>query len=676
MAQRFDIRKIPIRYIVLFAISTASIIFLIIASQFIVNFYNTKKILEIYNTAFNIKTEISFLQNNVHTIFSDPYKYIDEKEFSKLFKSIEKINHYLSTISKNPLAQKNIYYHKIIEQTNEYKINLQKCQTLNYKLFNPTESKLAAIDNLIYQLKTNNAYLRSPFSHYTAELINIINHLKEHDLPNEIISQKLNDLEKNLSKLNVRASQLTTKNNMLIIVDKLKSAVADYLFLLDQYGKPLSSGILKKLNTDILISSTSQFLDNINNSIIKRRFYFRSITFTILTIIFALIIISLGTNLYFILTRNLNKITSSLIELELGNLERKELIKTTKELGFITLTINRIASNFKYKAQIIENFSQGKYEQQIHPLSPNDILAQNLINLKDYLQTYEQNIEQTRQSEAKQKWVTQGLALLGDTLREHATNLQDLLETSLKTMLDYIKAPMGAIYYKNEMEQELVYELKIAFAYDKKKMHKVKYRLTEGFVGTVAADGEPIILKQVPEDYIFYETAFGHGRPDTIAWFPIKEENTIFGVLEIALSGQFEHHHLQLINKFTSDLASTITFVNINQQTRHLVQQLTEKTEEFERREIEYRLTIEDLNDQIHELKNQVSELKLEINIKQEIISEKVTKIIELEEKIKDTEKELKQTIERFRKAEELYKTKIANLEEQIKKLSNRDSQQ
>ncbi len=676
MASRLDIKKIPIRYFILFAIATALTIFGFIAIQFLSNFYETKRILEVYNSIFNIKTEINYIDNTVHTIFSSPYRYIDETDFSRLYKSIENINHYINTISNNKIIKNNPYYHQVIADVNNYKVNLQKIQSINYKLFNPTEGKISILDNLIFQIKSNSKFTTPPFDTYTAEIINTINNLESHNLPNEIISKKLNELEKQISRLPVKASQLQTKNNLVILLGKIKNNVAQYLLLLDQYGKPFASGVLKKLDTGPLTNSTSQLLENIDNNIVKRKFYYRSILLTVLTLLFALIIISLGVNLYFLLSRNLNKIINYLTDLEQGNLERKNLIKTTKEFGLITLAINRISSNLKYKSKIIYNFSQGQYNQEIHALSPADEIAHNLIKLQEYLHNYEQNIEQTRLSEAKQKWVTQGLALLGDVLREHASNLDNLLDNSLKTLLDYLKAPMGAIYYVNYEYEDPVYELKIAYAYDKKKIHKVKYRLTEGFVGTVAADGEPIILHEVPQDYIFYETAFGYGRPKTIAWFPVKEEKNIYAVIELALHENFDQHHLQLIEKFTSDLASTITFVNVNLQTQHLVKQLTEKTEQFEQQEIQYKLTIEDLNDKVKELEQQIKNLKLDLSVKQDIISEKVAKIVELEEKLKEKETELNKTIERFKKAEELYKTKIANLQEQIQKLSDQNDTQ
>ncbi len=674
MAKRFDIKRVPIRYFVLSAIVTAFFIFSIIAIQFIINFFTTSNVLKIYDTVFNIKNEISYLNNSVHTLFSNPYTYIKDSKFSGLYKSLENINNQLDNISTIKIAKNNPYYQKIYEYVHEYKINLQKCQDLNYKLFNPEEGKIANIENLLFLIKSNSSYQRPPFKKYTTELISIINELKTPKMPGQVIANELETLENNLAKLTVSNTQINTKNNLLILVDKIKNVTGNLLLLMDQYGRPFASGALKNLNTDLLLSSSSNFLENIRHKIIKQKLYYKAITLTIITLLLGILIIGFGLTLFFVLNKNLNKIIDSLKELELGNLERKELIKITREFGIISLIINRIVSNLKYKSKIISLFAQGKYNQEIKTLSPRDELGQNLIKLQEYLHNYEKNIQQSQQSEQRQKWITEGLAYLGDILRQNATDLNNLLENSLKAALDYLKAPMGAIYYVNYNYQEPIYELKIAFAYSKEKMHKVSYRLTEGFVGTVAADGEPIILKQVPEDYIFYETAFGYGRPNTIAWFPIKEENKIYGVLEIALNETFEEHHTLLIEKFASDLASTITFVNINQQTKHLVQQLTEKTEEFEQREIQYKLSIEDLNDKIQELQEQIENLKIDNKIKQDIISEKVAQIIELEKKIKEKEIEIEQTINRFKKAEELYKTKIANLQEQIKILLSRDS--
>ena len=669
MGKKNNFNKVHLKYFMVIAVSTVLIFFIFLSMIFFNFSYKTKKILEIYNSIVNIKTEINFLNSSLYKITSNPYRYIEKKNFYTSYKIIEKIKQEVNQLNENKLIKDNFYLNQLKTEINNLKTNLQKLENLNFLLFNPINSKLASIDHLINELKINNAYTSDPFRRYTQNIFETISKLKTNQLSYSSVIENLEFTKKNIRKLNLSPNQIQTKNSLLILTQKIIQSVNDYFFLLNEYGKDFSSGVLNEISTDKILNNTQSLSEIINDKIVEKKLINKIQLYSIHTLFLAFIIILMGFFMSLVVNKNLKLITKNLKELEIGDLSRKELIEKIYEFRNISLILNRISSNLKSKSKIIESFSKGKYNIHIQPLSNNDELGENLIKLKNYFKQYEKNIQQTKLSEEKQKWLTKGFAFFSDALRKYAINLDELLEKSFKTLLDYMQIPMGAIYYVNTEKKEKVYQLKIAYAYDKKKIKKLSYRLTEGFVGTVAADGNPIILEKVPENYLFYETAFGYGRPKSIAWFPVKDEKIIHAVIEIAFLKNFEEYDIQLIEKFCSDLATTINYVNINLKTKKLVQQLTEKTQEFEQREIEYKFHIEDLKDNIEILEKEIEELKIDLNIKQNIISEKISKIIELEKKNKEKELELRKTIERFQKIEELYKTKIENLEDQIQKL-------
>ncbi len=667
MSRKISLSKIPIRYFLLGGISLITIIFIYVIGLFISFYAFNKNAIEVYKLTNKINKEITIIDNQVKTIFADPYRYIQEKEYKKIYKSLNRISEYIHELSKFNLINNNFYFKQLQNNFETYKNKLAEAQNLNNQLYNNTDSRLAVIRNLVFQLKNNPEYLNPPFNKYVNQIVSISENLTSSNSIN--IQRKLKKLSKQLELQPVSSPrQQIVKKNLLATINNIKLSIADYYYLLDRYGEPFSSGVLKAINPANLQASIVQLLESEENIIVQKSK--KRETIILLAIgLFALLLIFYGYNVYKIIYQNLYKILQYLKRIEYGSLEKFDLIRITKELSDITITINRITSNLRFKNRKLQELAKGNYDIDISPLSSEDVLTFSIIDLKNYLKKYHEDIQKTRENEEKQKWVTQGLAHLSDVLRKYSTELNSLLENSLKELLKTLNAPMGAIYYRENKADEVVYKLNIAFAYNKKKVSNLEYRLTEGFIGTVAADAKPIIISPVPENYIFYETAFGYGRPNTIAWFPIQFENEIYGILEIASNEKFEDYHISFIEKFTNDLGTTINYVLINERTRQLVKELTQKTEDFEQKEIEYKLRLEDYNEKINDLKEEIKQLKLDNSIKQNIISEKVAQILELEQKIKEKDKELKETIARFKKAEKAYQKKIENLEDQIQKL-------
>jgi GAF domain-containing protein len=61
----------------------------------------------------------------------------------------------------------------------------------------------------------------------------------------------------------------------------------------------------------------------------------------------------------------------------------------------------------------------------------------------------------------------------------------------------------------------------------------------EGLPGQVAKEGKILNLKNVPEGYIRIRTGLGEASPNSLIIIPIKYENQLFGVLELASFHEF-----------------------------------------------------------------------------------------------------------------------------------------
>ncbi|TAH27513.1 MAG: GAF domain-containing protein [Cytophagales bacterium] len=147
----------------------------------------------------------------------------------------------------------------------------------------------------------------------------------------------------------------------------------------------------------------------------------------------------------------------------------------------------------------------------------------------------------------------------------------------------------------HEENQSPYLELIACYAYDRKKYLQKHIQLGEGIVGQCFLEKEPIILKQVPDNYVKITSGLGDANPRFLLAVPLMIEQNILGVIELASFKVLEPYQIQLVQKLAESIASTIQNININQQTQFLLEKSQIQTEEMKSQEEEMRQNMEEL---------------------------------------------------------------------------------
>jgi GAF domain-containing protein len=133
------------------------------------------------------------------------------------------------------------------------------------------------------------------------------------------------------------------------------------------------------------------------------------------------------------------------------------------------------------------------------------------------------------------------------------------------------------------------------YAYGRKKFKQKVVRFGEGLVGTCAIEGQSIYLTNIPDGYIEIESYLGHANPKSLLVVPLKLENKIFGIIEIASFNEFKAHEIKFIEDLAGTIASTIATSRINQKTSELLEKSKEQSEAMLAQEEEMRQNLEEL---------------------------------------------------------------------------------
>ena len=115
-----------------------------------------------------------------------------------------------------------------------------------------------------------------------------------------------------------------------------------------------------------------------------------------------------------------------------------------------------------------------------------------------------------------------------------------------------------------------------------------------------------IYMTDVPDQYVRITSGLGEANPRSVLVVPMKVNDQIHGVIEIASFETYETYQIELIEKLAESIASTIASVKVNEHTKKLVQQLRTSEEEIRQSMEELHATKEQMESKEIELTGQL----------------------------------------------------------------------
>ncbi len=281
-----------------------------------------------------------------------------------------------------------------------------------------------------------------------------------------------------------------------------------------------------------------------------------------------------------------------LMELDRGN--REQLLNSSNAFDPETV-VTDITNNLRYATEFVREMGKGNFEARLEGITDQNFEL-NKQNLAGELVSMKMQMKASAEAEKKRVWSTQGLANFGDLLRNASNDLSKLSEEVVVFIVKYLKANQGGLFILNgEDENDKFLELKAAYAYERKKYLTKKISIGEGLVGQTFLEKETIHLKLIPTQYVSITSGLGGANPHALILVPLKIENDVLGVLEIASFNDFEKHEIEFCEKIGESIASTISDVKINERTRTLLEQSQQQSEEMRAQEEEMRQNMEEL---------------------------------------------------------------------------------
>jgi len=215
-----------------------------------------------------------------------------------------------------------------------------------------------------------------------------------------------------------------------------------------------------------------------------------------------------------------------------------------------------------------------------------------------------QALKLARDNEINRRWFRQGLVDLDNSIRGEF-DIKKMTESIISHTTTYTSSLIGALYL-SDSNGNLEYYAGHAIG----PKHKKKILYGEGLAGAVAKSGNSITYSDIPKDYLNISSSLGDALPKEIFIVPIKYNNQVIGVMELAKDRAFTIIERELIERIAENIGVSINMAKAQSKVNELLVQTQKQAEELQQQQEELRVSNEELEEQTKML--QISEKKLQ----------------------------------------------------------------
>ena len=294
-----------------------------------------------------------------------------------------------------------------------------------------------------------------------------------------------------------------------------------------------------------------------------------------------------------------------------GIMPKQRIKETRDEIGDMAVALNELIRGLKETTEFALEIGKGNFESQFVPLSDEDDLGNGLLTMRMNLKHASEEEERRKKEDAQRNWASHGIAKFSEILRQNNDNIEKLNYEIISNLVKYCEANQGGLFLINDDDKHDKHiELSGAYAYNRKKFLEKRIEMGIGLIGRSVQEAETIYMTDIPNNYITITSGLGDENPRSLLLVPLKINDEVYGVIEMASFKEFEKYQIEFIEKIGENIAATLSSVKINIRTAQLLETTRQQAEEMKAQEEEMRQNMEELQATQEESERREAELE------------------------------------------------------------------
>jgi len=300
---------------------------------------------------------------------------------------------------------------------------------------------------------------------------------------------------------------------------------------------------------------------------------------------------------------------------------------------------NSLTAQVRNIADVATSVTKGDLTRQITVDAQGE-----LDELKQNINQMIANLRETTERNQEQDWLKTNLAKFS-RMMQGQKDLESVSRLIMSELTPLVSAHHGAFFIMDNSVAALL-KLIASYAYRARKHVANQFAPGEGLVGQAALEKQPILLQNVPNDYIQITSGLGEAPPRNIIVLPILFEGEVKAVIELASFLPFSQIHQTFLDQLSESIGVVLTMIQANMRTEELLEQSQKLTQELQSQSKE-------LQQQQAELKRSNSELEAQART-----------LRQSEELLKEQQEELQQVNEELEEKASLLAEQNAKVEQ------------
>jgi CheY-like chemotaxis protein len=332
-------------------------------------------------------------------------------------------------------------------------------------------------------------------------------------------------------------------------------------------------------------------------------------------------------------------------------------VTSRDEMGDLANSFNKMVAVKKQYAETAEKIGKGDYSTPVLVRSDSDILGIALTKMK-------QDLQRLSKENGVRTWLLEGNSKVNDHMRGDQEP-EDLANQVIGQLTEYLNAQIGALYVRENGHLEL--SGRYAFHQNGKDHH---FALGQGLIGQVALDAKPIIVRDVPANYLKIDSGLGNTTPRNIMVYPFLYEGEVKAVAEIGTTAEFSDLHHQFMQLIANNVGIAINAAQSRRKLKELLEETQRQSEELETQQEELKQFNEELLEKTHLLERSEEELKAqqeELQQSNEELAEKAFLLEEQKENLQVTKTQIEVKAKELELASQYKSEFLSNMSHELR---------